>query len=141
MNQMYTTGEEYFQYIFEMDMRPRQNNLDEQEDLFLFTYAKMLLHKRLRIERILSLYANPFYPITEISQIKMETETEKARNIKNIGKEELAKNLRVNIEDIKLKDERAPKKEEWIEVKHRVKNVLTSYDSKEILITNYYDGI
>ena len=82
MNQMYTTGEEYFQHIFETDVRPCQNNLDEQEDLFLFTYAKMLLHKYLRIERILSPYANPFYPITETSQIRMETKTEKARNTK-----------------------------------------------------------
>ena len=105
MNQIYTTGEEYFQHIFEMDVRPRKNNLDEQEDLFLFTYAKMLLHKRLRIERILSPYANPFYPITEKSQIKMETKIEKVQNITNIDKEELAKKSHINIEDIKFKDE------------------------------------
>ena len=71
----------------------------------------------------------------------METKTEKARNTKNIGKEELAIKLRVNIEDIKFKDKQAPKEEEWIEVKHGVKNMFTNYDIEETPITNYYDGI
>ena len=124
-----------------MDERPYQNNLDEQEDLFLFTYVKILLHKRLRIERILSPYANPFYPITKTSQIRMEIKIEKARNTKNIGKEELATKLRINIEDIKFKDEQALKEEEQTEVKYRIKNVLTNQDKEETPITNYYDEL
>ena len=47
------------------DMMPRQNNLGIHRELFLFEYAKMLLHCQLRDEGILSPYAKPFFPPTE----------------------------------------------------------------------------
>ena len=98
----------------------------------------MLLYKRLRIERMLSPYTNPFYPITEISQIRMETKTEKARNTRNIEKPELASKLHVNIDSIKFKDKRAPKEEEWTEVKCGVKYIPPRYDIKATP-SDYYD--
>ena len=47
---MYTSGGQIFQDFIGMDVRPRQKSLDEHVDLFLFTYTKMLLHRRLREE-------------------------------------------------------------------------------------------
>ena len=73
---MYTTGEHFIPQTLEADAGLHQNNLDEHEELFLFIYARMLLHKRLRKERMLSPYANPFYPITETSQTKTEIKIE-----------------------------------------------------------------
>ena len=75
---MYTTGEHFFPQTLETDAGLHQNNLDEHEELFLFIYARMLLHKCLRKERMLSPYANLFHPITEISQIKTEIKIETA---------------------------------------------------------------
>ena len=77
----------------------------------------------------------------ETNQITTEIKTEKARNIRNIDKAELASKLCINIDDIKFKDERASKEEEWTEVKNGVKNVLTCHDIEEIPITNYYDRL
>ena len=135
---MYTTGENFFPQILETDARLYQNNLDEHENLFLFTYARMLLYKRLRIERMLSPYANPFYPIMETSEIRMEIKTETARNTRNIDKPELASKLHVNIDDIKFKNKRAPKEDEWTEVKRGMKNVSLCKDI-EATLSNYYD--
>ena len=123
MNQIYTTGEYFSPQILEMDTRLYQNNLDEHEDLFLFTYVRMLLHKCLRKERMLSPYANPFHPIMETSQIKTEIKTETARKTRNIDKPNSSSKIRVNIDDKKSKDERAPTEDEWTDVKHGVKSV------------------
>ena len=71
---MYITGEQFFQNILRSEERPCQNNFKVHKNLFLFTYAKMLLHKHLRIEGILSPYDNPFYPATEINQDTTEIE-------------------------------------------------------------------
>jgi len=113
---MYASGEQIFQDFIGTDGRPRQKRLDEQEDLFLFTYAKMLLHRHLREERILSPYANPFYPITDINHIETEIRTERAQKRKDITKEDIASNLQVKIEAIKLATERKTKEEPWTEV-------------------------
>ena len=72
MDQIYTIGGQFFQQILGPDVRPCQNMLDEHENFFLFTYAKMLLHKRLGIEQLLSPYTIPFYPTTETRQFEME---------------------------------------------------------------------
>ena len=100
----------------------------------------MLLHKHLRIEKILSPYASPFYPITETNQITTETKTEKAWNTRNIKKAEIASKLHINIDDIKFKDEILPQEEEWTEVKHGVKIVSTHKDIEETP-NNYYDEL
>jgi len=47
---MYTTEEPFFQNILDEGVTPRQNILEEHEDLFLITYGNMLLHKWLRRE-------------------------------------------------------------------------------------------
>ena len=77
MDQTYTTRGQIFQQILGPDVKPRQNMLDEHEDFFLFTYAKMLLHKRLEYEWLLSPYTIPFYPITEMCHVEIEIKTEK----------------------------------------------------------------
>ena len=87
---------------------------------------------------MLSSYANLFYPITETSQIRTEIKTEKAQHTRNIEKPELASKLCVNINDIKFKDKRAPKEEEWTEVKHGVKHISPCHDI-EATPSDYYD--
>ena len=134
---MYTTGEYFFPQILETDGRPHQNNLDEYEDLFLFIYARMLLHKCLRKERMLSPYANPFHPIIETSQIKMEIKTETAQKTRNIDKPNSSSKIRVNIDNKKSKDKRAPTEDEWTDVKHEVKSVPPHKDIRAIL-SDYY---
>ena len=84
MDQMYASRGQIFQEFIGTDERLHQNSLDKHIDLFLFTYAKMLLHRRLREERILSPYANPFYLITDTNHIVIETRAERAQNIKDI---------------------------------------------------------
>ena len=59
MNQMYTTGGLVFQNILGQNMMPCQN-LFAYQDLFLYEYARYLLHKKLVTEGLLSLYAGPF---------------------------------------------------------------------------------
>ena len=68
----------------------------------------------------------------------METKTEKARNTRNIGKTELALKLCINIKDIKFKNERAPKEDEWTEVKCGMKNV-SPYKDIEATPSDYYN--
>ena len=50
MDQMYASRGQIFQEFIGTDEKPYQNSLDEYIDLFLFTYAKMLLHRWLRVE-------------------------------------------------------------------------------------------
>ena len=97
---MYSIGEQFFHNILRSDIRPCQNNLEVHEDLFLFTYAKILLYKYLRIEGILSLYANPFYPATETKQDTTEIEVQKERKTKKVDKAEIASKLQVNVNNI-----------------------------------------
>ena len=72
---MYITPEPYFQNLLGTDVRPCQNNLDTEEDLFLCQYAKTLVYKRQRLLGMLYLYATPFYP-------PMDIKTEVATNIR-----------------------------------------------------------
>ena len=67
-----------------------------------------------------------FYPITDTNHIAMETRTERAQNIKDITKEEIASNLQVNIEAIKLANESETKEEPWTKVKKGVKHIQKS---------------
>ena len=75
---MYTTPGPYFQNLLETDVRPRQNNLDMEEDIFLCQYAKTLVYKRQRSLGMLCPYVTPFYPPTEIKTdvaTKIQTES------------------------------------------------------------------
>ena len=74
--------------------------LDEYEDFFLFTYARILLHKRLGIKGLLSPYAIPFYPTMETRQVETEIRSKKVQDMKNITKEKIASALQVDIENI-----------------------------------------
>ena len=137
---MYTTEDLFRPNLLGRDVRPRQN-LDIHEDLLLYEYARYILHKRLVKEGLLSPYACPFYLPTEIENRKTETyqndqhvteqinkptielkvqvkeeRKEKAQDIKNITKEDIALALQVDINNVKLKDVES---EEWTEVKIR----------------------
>ena len=103
---MYTTGGLVFPNILGQDVRPRQNSV-AHEDLFLYEYARFLLHKRLVSEGILSPYACPFHIPMEIEQKETEKETEK-RNQK-IDKTTIAERLNKNVQDITLQDEKTEK--------------------------------
>jgi hypothetical protein len=72
---MYNTGGLVFQNISGQDVRPR-HNLFVCEDLFLYEYVWFLLHKRLVTEDLLSLYANPFYPLTDMANRETTNATE-----------------------------------------------------------------
>ena len=65
MYQMCTTSWPYFPNILGTDVRPRQNNLDMEKDLFLCEYAKTLVYKQQRSVGMLCLYATPFYLLME----------------------------------------------------------------------------
>ena len=89
---MYTTPGPYFHGYLGTDMRPRQNVLDTEEDLFILEYAKTILYKRQIKLRMLSLLVEPFYPATEIlteatKQI-IEEKTEKERNLEKTEKDQ-----------------------------------------------------
>ena len=92
-------------------MKPHQNSLEVHKELFIFNYAKMLLHKRLRIEGILSPYATPFYSVTETNQDATEIEVQKEWKTEKVDKEEIALKLQINVKDIQLKEERENREE------------------------------
>ena len=69
---MYTTEDLFRPNVLGVDVRPRQD-LDIHEDLFLYEYVRYMLYKRLVKEGLLSPYACPFYPPTEIENRKTET--------------------------------------------------------------------
>ena len=87
MNQIPTSVEKFFHELSEKDVRLRQNSLEDNEARFLYTCAKMLLHKRLRVEKLLSLYTIPFCSITDANQIKTDSTSMKNQEIPEISKE------------------------------------------------------
>ena len=98
-----TPGEPFLYPILETDVRPRQNILDEEEEILLLAHVKMLMRKRLRAERMLSPHARPVYYATENNQIATERRTKKAPSPTNVAKEDAASNLQVDVEQIILK--------------------------------------
>ena len=89
---MYTILGLYFQGHLGTDVRPCQNVLDTEEDLFILEFAKTLLYKRQIKLRMLNLLAGPFYPIMEIlkgatNQVK-EEKTDKERNLETTEKDQ-----------------------------------------------------
>ena len=97
---MYTTGGLVFQNILGQDVMPRQN-LFKQQDLFLYEYARYLLHKKLVTEGLLSPYADPFYPPTNMIQRKTERKDTNESN-KHISKEMITEKLQKDINSITL---------------------------------------
>ena len=97
-----------------VDVRPRQNSIDH-EDLFLSEYARYILHKKMVSEGVLTLYANPFYPRTEIMQRPTDVNVKVK---KDIDKKTIATKLQKNEQDISLREELITEKEneEWIEI-------------------------
>jgi len=100
---MYTTPGPYFQNLLETDVRPHQNYLDMEEDIFLCEYAKTLVYKRQRSLGMLCPYATPFYPPTEIKMdvatniqtestapsTKLKTSKDKGNKNENIKEQQL----------------------------------------------------
>ena len=102
---MYNTGGIVFQNISGQDVRPR-HNLFVCEDLFLYEYARFLLHKRLVTEGLLSPYANPFYPQTDTANRETTNETEwTEKKQKDIDKNTIAGTLHKKAEEITLKED------------------------------------
>ena len=97
MCQMHATGGSDVEDNLRMDVRLRQNKLEFHEQLFLFEYGKMLLHKQLRIEGLLSPCACPV-------DHRTETKTSATDN-RTISKADIASNLQVHINDLTLKEE------------------------------------
>ena len=125
---MYTTGRLFFSNGLSPDVRPRQN-LEIHEDLFLYEYARLLLHKRLVSEGMLSPYANPFHLPTDT--VCRETEKERDGTRTNIDKKTIAEKLNREPEDITLQEDKilADDNETWIEVKRKVQR--TKNEQKE----------
>ena len=94
---MYTTEDLFRPNVLGVDVRLRQN-LDIHEDLFLYEYARYMLHKRLVKEGLLSPYAVPFYPPTEIENRKMEI----YQNNQHIKEQS---NKSTNVSKIQVKEE------------------------------------
>ena len=82
------------------------HNLGMHEDLFLYEYGRYLLHKRLVAEGLLSPYANPFYPPTDMAYRETKSKIEQTEmEKKDIDKHTIASTLHKKSENIKLKEE------------------------------------
>ena len=90
---MYTTEGLFFPNFLGQEVKPRQN-LVTHEDLFLYEYAKLLLHKRLVAEGLLSPYANPFYPPMDMVHREATNDIERTETEhKDIDKQTIASKL------------------------------------------------
>jgi len=140
---MYTTEDLFRPNDLGVDVRPRQN-LGTHEDLFLYEYARYILHKRLVKEGLLSPYACPFYPLTDIENRKTETYQNDQHVMEQINKSTIASKLQVNEERVKLKEEIPSTKredtDEWIEVKNKTKQNIVK-EKKTDGNRNYYNVI
>ena len=103
---MYVVGGRVFQNNLDQDVRPRYN-LVEQEELFLYEYARFLLHRRFVTEGLLSRYDNAVY--TETDTICKTTEKRNNDKMQHIDKKIIAGKLQRNAKDIVLKEEKASK--------------------------------
>ena len=145
MNQTHIAEEPYFQNILETDAMPRQNNLTEQEESFLSAYANMLLHKRLREEKMLSPCACPFSLITDANQFQTETQWKKILNDRKVQKKDIASQLNKSEDKIQLKDENKEEEKDWKETP-KVTNCRPAPTTKSNAIKqkvkeNYYDAL
>ena len=136
---MYTTRGHGFQNSLGQDVRMRQNLFDH-EQLFLYEYARYLLHKQLVTEGLLSPYSNRFYPPTETTHSITEENENNESNIK-INKEAIAERLQKNIDIIILKeDTQNTNTKEWKELKiNRVETINVQKSTKKY--EGYYDEL
>ena len=157
---MYNTGGLVFQNISGQDVRSRQN-LHACEDLFLYEYARFLLHKRLVTEGLLSPYANPFYPLMDTANRETTNATEQTeKKQKEIDKNTIAGTLHKKAEDITLKEDlqnntkeiddkekKLSNNTEWIHVKSKPnkaanrKTIQTKEDGEDAKDVNSYSAL
>jgi len=131
---MYTTEDLFQPNVSGVDVRPRQN-LDIHEDLFLYEYARYMLHKRLVKEGLLSPYAVPFYPPTEIENRK----TEIYQNNQHVKEQS---NKSTNVSKIQVKEEsvkyytcekNTTEKSEIIQEENKAGDINTEKATKDIV--------
>ena len=123
MHHANTTDEQCYENNIETDVRPRQNKAEEKEWIFLSACANMLLHKRLRVERMLSPHTYPFYHITEINQDAKEIAREQKIKDPNVKKKDIAAALQKPEEKITSREEnqnitKGKKKEQSTQKEH-----------------------
>ena len=143
---MYTTRGVFFQNNLSQNVRPRRNLL-AHEELFLYEYARYLLHEQLVSEGLLSPYADPFQPPTD--RLHRETERNNNEQRNNIDKEIIAAKLNKETKDIFLQEEKSEDKEngEWKTVKGNSQGTYmqTSNNIQEEIEKEkkggYYDGL
>ena len=146
MYRIHTPHGPILQSLSGSDVIPRQNILDIHKELFLFDYAKMLLHCQLRDEGMLSPYAGPFFPPTEsitdnkvdVSQeqnIETEKNTNEIKTRETIDKEIIASALKRQKDTITLKeelDDDNEKKNQWIKIEpNKVKKNQHEVETEE----------
>ena len=136
---MYTTRGHGFQNRLGQDVRTCQNLFDH-EQLFLYKYARYLLHRQLVTEGLLSPYSNQFYPPTDKTNSTMEKNKNNESNIK-INKEAIAERLQKNTDVIILKeDTQNTNTKEWKELKiNRAKTINVQKSTKKY--EGYYDEL
>ena len=101
------------------------HNLGTHEDLFLYEYGRYLLHKRLVAEGLLSPYANPFYPPTDMTHRETESKIEQTEIVnKDIDKNTIASTLNKKADNIKLKEETKTTKKQNNENEIKVPNEI-----------------
>ena len=117
-----------------------RQNLFDHEQLFLYEYARYLLHKQLVTEGILSLYSNRFYPPTDTTHSTMEENENNESNIK-INKEAIAERLQKNIDVIILKeDTQNTTTKEWKKLKiNKAETINVQKSTKKY--EGYYDEL
>ena len=102
MYQMHAIEGSGLHKVLKTEVRSRQNSLEFHERLFLCEYGKMLLHKQLQHEGLLSPHASPVYLRTDIST---ENGRQKTQKIK-VDKGKIASSLKTPEENVTLKEER-----------------------------------
>ena len=136
MYRIYTPHGPYLQSISGSDVRPRQNILGVHRELFLFEYAKMLLHCQLRDEGLLSPYAEPFFPVTESVT---ENNTDISGQDQNSQKEPKELN-NPNLKDNCTKNnENQATESDWKEYKNITTKIKDTENKEGIHSENKYD--
>ena len=142
MEQMHRTREEYFQTFSELDVTPRQKFLKEQEEIFLHAYANMILHKRLKEERMVSPCTVPFWTSTDTQKVSTEKTENKIQKNRVVEKHQIASKLNFHEDDITLKEEKSKDtdKNEWTQAQNAIiiKPTPTTKEKTVESNKNYY---
>ena len=139
---MYEPPGQYFQDYLRTEVRPRQNYLYEEEEIFLCTYANTLLYKKQKWIGMLNPYAYPFYPSTDYrTEINVNnTRGAKTEKKDNIFKTKTDHDIVENIQIINQADtsQDNQKDEEWKEYKNTTKSYNKYEEKKNEDHTNLY---